>query len=197
MQTVRAMRRRLSSSTQRIGISDDLRRRLDTYRKVLQLKITDRIDEPYRQFLSCLLFKLQLVRTDSSDPRAYVKASELLEDLLLIRGSLKSNRGERPAVLLLDPLILCVRTFGFHLHSLDLREHSRVLHQSAKNLTARLSHVSRLQRKFGPEALQSYIITGTTCAEDVLSFVSVARSSGINPGTLMPVPLFESTRDLR
>src|SRR5678815_2360923 len=64
MQTVRAMRRRLSSSTQRIGISDDLRRRLDTYRKVLQLKITDRSDEPYRQFLSCLLFKLQLVRTD-------------------------------------------------------------------------------------------------------------------------------------
>ncbi len=197
MQTVRAMRRRLSSSTQRIGISDDLRRRLDTYRKFLQVKITDRIDEPYRQFLSWPAFKLQLVRTDPSDPQAYVKASEFLEDLLLIRGSLKSNRGERLAVLLLDPLILCVRKFGFHLHSLDLREHSRVLHQAATNLTARLNHVSHLQRKFGPQALPSYIISGTTFAEDVLSFVSVARSSGIEPGTLIPVPLFESIRDLR
>ena len=197
IQTVRAMRRRLSSSTRRIGISDDLRRRLDTYRKFLQLKITDRIDEPYRQFLSCLLFKLQLVRTDSSNPQAYVKGSEFLEDLLLIRGSLKSNRGERLGVLLLDPLILCVRTFGFHLHSLDLREHSRVLHQETTNLTARLHHVSHLQRKFGPQALQSYIISGTTCAEDVLSFVSVARRSGVETGTLMPVPLFESIRDLR
>jgi phosphoenolpyruvate carboxylase len=38
----------------------------------------------------------------------------------------RAHRGERVAAQLLDPLLRQVATFGFHLHTLDIRQHARV-----------------------------------------------------------------------
>ena len=43
-----------------------------------------------------------------------------------IRESLAANRGQRLAELVIDPLLRQVRTFGFHLSTLDIRQHARV-----------------------------------------------------------------------
>jgi len=59
-------------------------------------------------------------------PHAYSSAAEFEEDLSLIRESLMVNRGQRLAHLRLDPLLRKLRTFGFHLHTLDIRQHARV-----------------------------------------------------------------------
>jgi phosphoenolpyruvate carboxylase len=71
--------------------------------------------------------------------------------------------------------------------------------------------IAELKRIYVPEALPRYIISGTTCAEDVLNVLWLARLAGIrvegcggqaggpdssDPG-LQPVPLFESIDDLR
>src|SRR5207302_4130607 len=47
-------------------------------------------------------------------------------DLQLLRDSLQSHKGQRLAESFVDPLLRKVRTFGFHLHALDIRQHARV-----------------------------------------------------------------------
>jgi len=53
-----------------------------------------------------------------------------------MRESLAANGGERMARLLLDPLRRKVKTFGFHLHSLDIRQHARVHDRAVAELSS-------------------------------------------------------------
>ena len=100
----------------------------------------DRFDEePYRQKLILMYRKLKATRkqnefgwTESSvdDPAIYQSAAEFLDDLYLIRDSLKQNKGEILTRGRLRDLIRRVQVFGFHLASLDIRQHSGK-HESA------------------------------------------------------------------
>ena len=65
------------------------------YSEIPGAEITDRIDEPYRRFLTCLLFRL----------KTYGTVIEFLEDLRLIRSSLCDGGGNRLAEAWIDPLI--------------------------------------------------------------------------------------------
>ena len=56
----------------------------------------------------------------------YGSVEEFLDDLETLRASLSANAGLRIARTLIDPLILQVRTFGLHLHTLDIRQHARI-----------------------------------------------------------------------
>jgi phosphoenolpyruvate carboxylase len=94
-------------------------------------------------------------------------------------------------------LIQKVRTFGFHLQKLDVRQHARVHAVRSAGLVDNLQRIGKLQRAYGPQAFGSYVVSGTTSAEDILSLVSLGESSGIDWTTLPPVPLFESIEDLR
>ncbi len=77
--------------------------------------------------------------------------------------------------------------------------------QSAELLET-LRALAALKRDFPPEAIRSYVISGATSVQDVLSLVWLMELCGIcgrrarpkkeDPG-LMPVPLFESIEDLR
>jgi phosphoenolpyruvate carboxylase len=154
---------------------------------------------------------------------AYGSVGELLDDLETLRASLQSNCGIRIARTLVDPLILQVRTFGLHLHTLDIRQHARVhlraLQEAigdtaAPALTGGLSAetadvletfrvVAEAKQGCSPEAIRHCVVSGAASADDVLAVVRLARlggvrveSSGRDPG-LMPVPLFESIEDLR
>jgi phosphoenolpyruvate carboxylase len=148
---------------------------------------------------------------------------EFLDDLTTLRASLAENRGLRIARTLIDPLILQVRTFGLHLHTLDIRQHARVhgvaLQESiadtaAATLPGSLSAetasvletfrvVAEVKEGCSPEAIRQYVISGAATVDDVLAVVRLARLGGVSvegsgrdPG-LMPVPLFESIEDLR
>lgn len=202
---IRKLRRELSPSEKRVRISQDLRVRLEDYKRRFQIPITDRVDEPYRQFLTCILFRLK-----SAEDAKYSDAGDFVEDLRVIRDSLTSNHGERMAVLWVQPLIEEVRTFGFHFHRLDLRQHARVhatavtalRSGSASTAGAKvqldaLRRVAQLQQDHDPRALGSYIVSGTSAAEDIFSFIWIAEIGGIDLSRLMPVPLFESIEDLR
>ena len=57
---------------------------------------------------------------------AYCSVQDFVDDLETLRASLAANDGIRIARTLIDPLILQVRTFGLHLHTLDIRQHARV-----------------------------------------------------------------------
>jgi phosphoenolpyruvate carboxylase len=154
---------------------------------------------------------------------AYCSSQEFLDDLETLRASLSANGGIRIARTLIDPLILQVRTFGLHLHTLDVRQHARV-HATAlqeaisdtvaaslpSGLSAQTSSVLETFRVIAevkdgcsPESIRQYVISGASTVDDVLAVVRLARlggvhveGSGADPG-LMPVPLFESIEDLR
>src|SRR5712671_1856292 len=112
---LRDLRRRLSPSVKRVAVSQGLLDKLRQYSALPGIEITDRIDEPYRRFLTALLFRLQ----------SYTSPNEFLEDLRLIRASLCDGGGVRVSEVLLDPLIRQVQTFGFHTHALDIRQNAR------------------------------------------------------------------------
>jgi phosphoenolpyruvate carboxylase len=153
----------------------------------------------------------------------YCSVEEFLDDLETLRSSLADNRGLRIARTLVDPLILQVRTFGLHLHTLDIRQHARVLAAAlqeaiadtfATTLPGALSAqtasvldtfrvVAEIKNGCSPEVIRQYVISGASTVEDVLAVVRLARLGGVkvegsgrDPG-LMPVPLFESIDDLR
>ena len=148
---------------------------------------------------------------------------DFIDDLEVLRESLEANRGVRIARTLVDPLILQVRTFGLHLHTLDIRQHARVhatalqeaiADTAAESLPGGLSDetasvletfrvVAEIKNGCSPEAIRQYVISGASTVEDVLAVVRLARLGGVrvegagrDPG-LMPVPLFESIEDLR
>src|ERR1700755_119398 len=67
---------------------------------------------------------------------SYCSAQEFLDDLNILRRSLAENEGLRLAQSLIDPLILLVRTFGLHLHTLDVRQHARLHHKALEEASA-------------------------------------------------------------
>jgi phosphoenolpyruvate carboxylase len=209
---LRELRRRISVSEKRAGVSTDLRARLEEYSRQLDVRIEDRSGELYRRFLTCMMFRLSLAVSKPTNAQAYSDAGALLSDLAAIRDSLKSNRGERIARLLLEPLIRKVETFGFHFHALDLRQHARVHARAAvelrsgaegggaahaRDLLGRLRDFARLQDRFGREALPRYVVSGTSSAEDILSLVWLMDLAGMDPVHTMTVPLFEFIGDLQ
>ncbi|SPE17529.1 phosphoenolpyruvate carboxylase [Candidatus Sulfotelmatomonas gaucii] len=158
---------------------------------------------------------------------AYCSVQDFLDDLDVLRGSLAANNGIRIARTLIDPLILQVRTFGLHLHTLDIRQHARVhaaalreaisdtiapslasgLSAETANVLETFRVVSEVKAGCSPESIRQYVISGASTVEDVLAVIRLARLGGIkvegageDPGLdpgLMPVPLFESIEDLR
>ena len=231
----------LTTSAQQLPVSQELNKQLHSYLKQLQIGAEQIFGhhfqfEVYRRFLVCIHARLQ--RTAGLEPAdrnsaealltalpAYCSAREFQHDLEILRRSLAQNNGLRLAQTLVDPLLLLVRTFGLHLHTLDVRQHARLHRKALEEASAwcsdnagavpgELSDQSRgvietfrtiaeVKKGCSPETIRQYVISGAATAEDVLAVIWLARLGGVNvagsgndPG-LMPVPLFESIEDLR
>jgi phosphoenolpyruvate carboxylase len=220
---VEALSDRLSSSRRQISVSKELLLRLQDYeRTIAGVHLAwgpHNTTESYRRFLSYMFHKLQQSRESVGAPAAYQNAQEFEDDLLLVHDSLHSNRGERLARTYLDSLLRKVRTFGFHLHTLDIRQHARVHAHALKELGTKLKGdarspetrelldtfraIAQLKRSYPAHSIRHYIISGAESENDVLAVVRLAKAADVqvagsvdDPG-LMPVPLFESIDSLR
>ncbi|HKN15500.1 MAG TPA: phosphoenolpyruvate carboxylase [Candidatus Sulfotelmatobacter sp.] len=131
----------LSSSSRQTGASSEILARLAQYRQsmpaVFILWGPGNTEEHYRRFLSYMVHRLQRSREGSKTQDSYHDAAEFESDLILLRKSLMSNRGQRLAETFVDPLLRQLRTFGFHLHVLDIRQHARVHAEVLQEITAR------------------------------------------------------------
>ena len=218
-----ALSDRLSSSRRQTAVSAELLTRLVHYERTipgvhLAWGPHNRA-ESYRRFLSYVFHRLQQSRESAYAPAAYRSAAEFEDDITLIRFSLQASRGERLARTGVDQLLRKVRTFGLHLHTLDIRQHARVHAKVVAELGPALSGeaespeacelletfrtIAHLKRTHPPGSIRHYIISGAESESDVLSVVRLARAGGVqiagsaaDPG-LMPVPLFESIESLR
>jgi phosphoenolpyruvate carboxylase len=116
----------LSQSAARIGISAALAARIEHYMVLLpaaQSLSPARHDRmPYRVFLGQVMERLR--STYEGRQNQYESATEFLEDINLIATSLRENKGEHAGLFSVRRLIRRIRTFGFHLATLDIRQHA-------------------------------------------------------------------------
>ncbi|HEV7631951.1 MAG TPA: phosphoenolpyruvate carboxylase [Steroidobacteraceae bacterium] len=120
----------LSQSASRVAISPQLARRIDEYMVLLpgaQSIAPARHDRmPYRVFLGQVSERLK--HTYEGRSNRYEKPAQFRADLELIAASLLANRGVHAGYQLVRRLSMRVNTFGFHLATLDLRQHADVHH---------------------------------------------------------------------
>ena len=86
--------------------------------------------------------------TTCRDPGAYRDADELVADLRLLQASLRAHRGGRLADGRLGTLVRQAEIFGFHLASLDLRQHSAAPHERARRGARRATASPRATRRW-------------------------------------------------
>ncbi len=139
-----ALYQNLSSAQTRVGISQALQESIErdlTLVPADEIEVLERFRlEPYRQKLIMMFRRLRATRAANNDPwqnrasrsttataqnaRAYQSAQEFLDDLYLVRDSLIANKGERLAHGRMAQLIRAAEIFGFHLATLDIRQHA-------------------------------------------------------------------------
>ncbi|MGA8432219.1 MAG: phosphoenolpyruvate carboxylase [Candidatus Sulfotelmatobacter sp.] len=201
----------LSSSVRQIGISESLRKRMKIYESPMPPARRRRISqaEMYRVFLEMVETRLRASRKVPAASPGYTDCAEFASDLWLLRDSLCENRGARLAELAIDPLLRAVETFGFHLHTLDIRQHSRILadtlsqfssaatgnpwQQSGGKPPAAITERSRetintfrtialLKQTYPPDSIRTFIVSNTQSDQDILNVLRLAAICGVAAG---------------
>lgn len=103
--------------------------------------------EHYRRFLSYVVFRLRQGRDGPGAQDSYATAAEFESDLILLRSSLLANRGRTLAESFLDPILRQLRTFGFYLHVLDIRQHARVHAEVLEEISAQRIDLRKIGSK--------------------------------------------------
>jgi phosphoenolpyruvate carboxylase len=177
-------------------------------------------DEPYRQrfgFIAERLRRTRVALTDDNGPRAghYDDPAALDAELAEIQVALVEDGLPRLAWGEVAELRWQLATFGFHLASLEIRQH-RDVHRAAlatvrdggdetaevsagvstAEVLASFRAIAAVQARFGVDACRRVIVSFTSGPQDVLDVLELARHATAPDGAspvLDVVPLFESS----
>ncbi len=159
--------------------------------------------EPYRRRLGAVAERLRRTRTHLAGlpgPQAgrYAEPDQLEDELAELSSALVADGLGRVAHGSLQDLRWQVETFGFHLASLEVRQHSAVHRAALAALSGASSEPARevaagvmaaevlatframavAQRRFGEAACRRYVISFTERASDVADVLDLARLAG-------------------
>ncbi|MEQ9401594.1 MAG: phosphoenolpyruvate carboxylase [Longimicrobiales bacterium] len=126
----------LTQSSSRVGWSEKIVRRTEAYARSFP-EVADAIparhaDMGYRVFLELVRARTGATATDSGG--AYDGPDDLVADLSAVAGSLEANGGEHAGLFGVRRLLHRVRTFGFHMAVLDVRQDARELREVAAEI---------------------------------------------------------------
>jgi phosphoenolpyruvate carboxylase len=118
----------LSQGSSRVGVSDELKRRTELYtghfpEAAASLPSRHR-QMPYRAYLRLVAARLKSTYDDHAFP--YESPDELVADLDLMADSLRANKGRNAGLFAVRRLLRRVRTFGFYLATVDIRQNALV-----------------------------------------------------------------------
>ncbi len=185
-------------------------------------------DEPYRQrfgFIAERLRRTRTMLTDGAGPRAghYNGASDLDAELGELQDALVDDGLARVAWGDVAELRWQLATFGFHLASLEVRQHSAVHRAALESIAlgasdseevaagvslgevlATFRAIGTVQARFGEAACHRVVVSFTADAHDVTDVLALARIAAERAGadstaaaaTIDVVPLFESSEPL-
>ncbi|MEY3856666.1 MAG: hypothetical protein RLZZ193_315 [Actinomycetota bacterium] len=189
-------------------------------------------EEPYRLKATAIVHRLAFTRDRHAKGgahvanRDYANTAELLEDLVLMRDSLLAHRGELIATGLLERTIRTIAAFGINHATMDVREHSDAHHNVLKQITGVADYIEKshdekfelealgkktldtfiaindLIDRFGPEAIETYIVSMTKGADDLIAAVVIAQQAGLvslkeRKARIGFAPLLETVAELR
>lgn len=245
----------LSPSGRIVDISDELRSSLADDAKLLPSTHVVFADlsagEAYRQKTAFIHRRLLNTRRRLAEDTPhhpgidYATPDQLLADLEIMRRSLLDHHGELIATGSIDRLVRRVAAFGFHLATMDVREHATAHHAVMTQLYQRLDieyPADRAERRrvlteelesrrplaslttrlddgaaktfetfhtirealdrFGSDTIESYIVSETRGADDILAVAVIARDAGLidlhtHTARIGFVPLFETIDEVR
>jgi phosphoenolpyruvate carboxylase len=178
-------------------------------------------DEPYRQRFGFIAERLRRTRAYLTGRQApltgrYGSADELDRELAEVQDGLAADGAGRVAWGEVQDLRWQLATFGFHLASLEVRQHSAV-HRAlsgaddsggaeaapgvpADEVLETFRAIGAIQARFGAAAAERYIISFTASPTDVHAVLELARRAGLEGARgavpLDVVPLFEDATTL-
>ncbi len=192
----------LSPSIRRVDVDQALLDSIEEDYKLVpedELEVLDRFRyEPYRQKLILMFRRLRATRAENEQPwydkahnqRAYRNVDEFLRDLRLIDASLRNNKGERLAEGRLSHLIRCVETFGFHLATLDVRQHASRHRSAMAEVMARYKIFSDYEALAEDDKV-------ALLAREILSERPLTAQLHFSPDTNQTIDLFRLIRKAR
>ncbi|MGB7805921.1 MAG: phosphoenolpyruvate carboxylase, partial [Actinomycetota bacterium] len=206
--------RTLSVSERDVPPSRALRRALDRDAAELPEVATELgrtlSDAPHRRKLGLAAHRLAATRLGTRG--AYTGPSEFLTDIETLQRSLEGGGAPRLAWGELQHLRWQVETFGFHLASMEVRQHSSVLATAraevaearasrpspqTREVLATFRAIADIQQRLGPEACERVVVSFTKSAADLAGVLELARVAvPEGPPDVVPVPLLESRHDL-
>ena len=170
-------------------------------------------DEPYRQRLGGIAERLRRTRAALTGETAartggYREPAALDAELAVLQEALVADGLARVAYGELADLRWQVATFGFHLASLEVRQHAAV-HRAAleaiavgaepdlevsagvtvAEVLATFRSIARVQARYGVEACRRYVISFTTSPRDVTNVLELARHAAQPEPFGRPTPL--------
>lgn len=127
-QECRALAGKLSQSAGRVGASRELEARIAEYDilvpKAREAASTRHDRMPYRIFLAQVAERLRI--TYDGRPNHYESSDQFVRDIQLVAASLAANHGRHAGLFAVERLQCRAMTFGFHLATLDVRQHASV-----------------------------------------------------------------------
>jgi phosphoenolpyruvate carboxylase len=128
---VRILARQLTQSSSRVGWSEAVTRRTKDYAgrfpSVADAVPARHADMGYRVFLELVRARIDATLADTE--QAYGGPDELAADIAVVAESLEANRGAHAGLFGVRRLLRRVRTFGFHMAVLDVRQDARELRE--------------------------------------------------------------------
>ena len=173
-------------------------------------------DEPFRQRLGFIAERIRHTRVRVLGERrgattgGYATPDEVIEELAELQQALVDVGLARSAWGEVQDLVWQIRTFGFHLASLEVRQHAAVHRRvlagdggggggqvpARDEVLETFRSMARIQRQLGTAALSRYVISFTTSKQDVLDVLDLAGQAGADGLELDVVPLLESSEAL-
>ncbi len=121
---------RLAQSASRTGVLPELSKRIEEYMVLVpsaRATTPARHDRmPYRVFFAQIGERLR--HTYDGRPNGYQNLRQFRADVQLVASSLQANKGANAGLFYVKRLLRRIDTFGFHLATLDIRQHASVLH---------------------------------------------------------------------
>jgi phosphoenolpyruvate carboxylase len=253
-ESLRELMTHVSFSSNMVSVSQELVDSIQSDREGIELKQADvwrNEKEPYRIKVTYMLEKIQNTGNDAvPESLKYTSPEQFIQDLQIIDNSLRSHYANFVADNFVAKLIRQVELFGFHLATLDIRQHSKEHENAMAEILAKMGItsdyaalgeeekialltsilndprpitssyldysestqeclnvykvVAEAQKEFGRNCIQSYLISMSQAASDLLEVLVFAKEAGLYRReangsvkcTLQSVPLFETIDDL-
>ncbi|HSH08745.1 MAG TPA: phosphoenolpyruvate carboxylase, partial [Oceanipulchritudo sp.] len=157
-----------------------------------EIATTDvRVSDPFQP---AEWYRHHLVQIRRKLKRGYRSSNEFVSDLEAIRAALIEQGATRVADGRIRSLIEQARVFGFHLATLDFRDHSGKLRTAVPEIEEEMRTITELQRQHGTEATRRFVLSMTREAGELKALLKLSRKA---KARIDIVPLFETIEDLQ